>query len=78
MADATRTRTRKTARSQAKNEAADGKITPEEAEIAAAQENAELQQGINGYLQNRVATLRVQLNRANKEIERLKAQIDKG
>lgn len=70
MASPSRTRTRKVAQAEAKKD----EISPEEIQLAAAQENQELQAAQLNYLQQRVGQLRIQLNRAHKEIERLKAQ----
>ena len=55
-------------------EAKPAPVSPEEAQLAAAQENQEYMGAQLGYLQGRVAQLRVELNRANKEIERLTAK----
>lgn len=67
MASPTRTRARKTAQSKDKK----AEITQEELDLASAQENAELQASQMAFLINRVGQLRIKLNRANKEIERL-------
>lgn len=68
MASQTRTRARKTADSKAKEE------TPsqEEIDLAISQENNEYLQAQLGFLQQRVATLRVRVNRLERENERLK------
>lgn len=71
MASASRTRVRKQA--QAKPEKDPNTIDQQEAELAAAQENAEYQQAQTQYLLNRVGVLRVQINRLEQENAELKA-----
>lgn len=70
MTSATRTRARKATQAQAKADKSET-ITQEEAELAAAQENELLQDATLKHLQNRVATLRVEVNRLHKKIAEL-------
>lgn len=70
MASPTRARTRKATQSKEKARA-EIEPTAEELSLAAAQENAELQGAQMQFLTQRVGNLRIRLNRANKEIERL-------
>lgn len=69
MGSPTRTRARKTAQAQAKAD----EVSQEELDLAAAQENEPFKEAQMGYLQQRVALLRVENNRLRKEIERLTA-----
>lgn len=71
MASPSRTRARKSAQSKEEKD-----YSQEEMDLAAAQENNQLQAAQLQYLQGRVGQLRLELNRAHQEIERLTSMLD--
>lgn len=75
MPPRTRGTTRKQAQARAREEK-QNQPTDEEIQEAAAQENAEFQQSQLIYLRQRVAGLRVELNRAHAEIVVLKGKLE--